>query len=384
MIEVIVILVILVLGTLFFLGSGFGIRALARVPFRWTFTPENTFCAVVTDEEAGEKKPGDKKSGDDTTRGGNIVKALHGVTGKRLDKSSPDRMNWIFVNDEEDPAHDALLYRTFGVQDMGSIFHTTRLNIDRRMRFAREDDKPEQELHALTKARKVRNVFYTGELTVVVKESDTVDKLGVNFEIDFAFARRYPIRSILKLADSAAFLTSLVENIVNSATVGLPAGAFIGGEGTATSQSTKANRDQLILDIQGNLKSTDDISKKVLEVIGIDITAVSLRSVSMTPAHRALLEKEVTARKVAEAEMIRVRNEAAQVLIKARAQKKADMLDNDADADRVERVTKPAAENDRTVAVRFAETLEKNETLTHITYAPGAKNTVIPVGGDTP
>lgn len=352
---------------LFYFAPGWVLRTLARKPFRYTFTPENTFCAVVTEEELG-----DNGSERDTNHGGNLVKVLHGITGKSIDMSKSSPMDWEVV-DVPDLAHDAFLYRIYGIQDMGSIWHTTRLNTDRRMRFARDDGKPDQELHTLTKARKTRHVFYTGELTVVIKEADTEDKLGVNFEIDFAFARRYPIRSILKLADSAAFLTSLVENAVNSATVGLPAGAFIGGVGTGTTQSTLDNRKDLVEHIEGNR----DLSQKILDVIGLDITSVSLRSVSMTEKHRALLELEVQARKTAEAQMIAVRNQAEQAVITAEADKKAKMLRNDADADRIERVVKPAAENELTVAVKVAEAYENNKTVT--TYAPGA-GTMVPLG----
>lgn len=337
-----------ILAVVFFIGSALIIRALARKPFYWAFTPANTFALVVTEED---------RSGDGMSGGGNVVDAIHAVPGKILDKSEPDQMKWEFM-DGEDPEH-GFLFRTLGVQSMGSIFYTTRVNLDKRLRFTREEkigDKKEaevrattrEELHVITKINKTRNVFFTGELTVVIKEADTADKLGLNFEIDFIFARRFPIRSVLRLADSAAFLTSLVEKVVNNTTVSKPAEAYIGGK------DSKRNRSRLISIIE----SDQDFRQKILNEIGLEITAVSLRDVSMLDDQRRLLQQKITAEKTAEARVIT-----------AGGERDAQIARNTGDADRIARVIIPAARDERTVAVRKAEAYENNKTVT--AYAPG-------------
>lgn len=337
------VLVVLVLAIIFFLAPAIVIRALARIPFFWTFTPANTFVVVVTEEDA---------SGDGMKGAGNVVNALHAVPGKVLKKSDSDQMKWEFM-DGEDPEH-GFLFRTLGIQSMGSIFYTTRVNIDRRLRFSREDV---EDLHTITKTKKTRSVFYTGELTVKIKEADTADKLGLNFEIDFVFARQFPVRSVLRLADSTAFLTSLVEKIVNNTTVALPAEAYVGGT------DAQKNRRRLIRIIE-----TDrDFKKKILDEIGLEITTVSLRDVSMIDTQRELLQKKITAEKEAEAKVI-----------EAGGDRDAQIARNTGDADRVTRVIVPASQDERTVAIRVAEAYENNPTVT--TYAPGADK-MIPLGG---
>lgn len=351
---------IVILAAILFVGPALIIRALARIPFYWLFTPANTFALVVTEED---------KSGDGMSGGGNVVNVFHAVPGKILERNGPDQMKWEFVDGEgsEDPDH-GFLFRSLGVQSMGSIFYTTRVNLDRRLRFAREDkmgdkEKAEvravtkEELHAITKVNKTRNVFFTGELTVVIKEADTSDKLGLNFEIDFIFARRFPVRSVLRLADSAAFLTSMVERIVNNTTVSKPAEDYVGGT------DAQANRQELIRLIE----SDHEFREKILDEIGLEITAVSLRDVSMLETQRKLLQKKVEAEKEAEAKVIA-----------AGGERDAQVARNTGDADRVTRVIIPAARDERTVAVRVAEAYENNETVT--TFAPGAGNTMIPLG----
>ena len=339
-------LLIIVVAAVLFIGPALIIRALARRPFYWTFTPANTFALIVTEED---------ESGDGMSGGGNVVNVLHAVPGQVLEKNDPDTMKWEF-KDGEDPDH-GFLFRTLGVQSMGNIFYTTRVNLDRRLRFAREKEK--EELHAVTKVNKTRNVFYTGELTVVIKEADTADKLGLNFEIDFIFARKFPVRSVLRLADSAAFLTSLVEKIINNATVLKPAEDYIGGVDVQT------NRENLIRLI----KEDPDFNEEIPREIGLKITSVSLRDISMTPIQRGFLEMKVKAEKEGDAKVITAERE-----------RDAQIARNTGDADRVERVIKEIARDPLSVSARWADAHERNGTLTTVVY--GGSNAVVPVGGD--
>ncbi len=263
----------LLIATVILVGGGFFIKWLGRIPFYWKSTPANTFCIIVTDED---------ESGDGMKGGGPIVTALHAVRGHRLDKTHIDPMNWEFIANEEDPEHDSFLFRRLGVQSMGSIYYTARLNVDNRMRFAREkkteDEKKSGEVKTtatempktVTKVIHTHNVFYSGELAIPIKEADTSDKLGLDVELVFTFRRRYPVRSVLRLADASTFLLNLVEEIVNNLTVSKPSGEYIGGD------ETRENREKLVKAVE---ESDVDFKKKTLDEIGFDIEKVTLRDV---------------------------------------------------------------------------------------------------------
>ena len=354
-------------SALLYYGPGIVMRALARLEFYWIFSPANTFATAVSEED---------QSGNGMQGGGHVVNALHGVVGWTLVKKAHDPMDWYFTPGL-DPEHEKFLFKLYGIQPLGSAYWKLRMNVDRRLRFGREKDKPEGELKDVTRNNLTKNVFFTGELTVAVKEADTADKLGVNFEIDFAFRRLFPIRSTQRLADSAAFLTSLVEKAVNSATVGKPADAFIGGEETNNSVGTKANREQLIKDLENDI----ELSAKILEIIGIDIIAVSLRSVSMTPAHRALLELDTKAEREGNAKVKAAGKTKQERILLAEAREREEMVDVNVATAYFDNVLQPASENDQLaelVAIdRRMRGYENNKTVT--TFAPGT-DTMVPIG----
>lgn len=353
-------LLIAALTVILYYGWSFAIRALARRPFRWTFNPANTFALVVTEED---------KSGSGMQGGGNIVKILHAVPGHILVKDGADPMNHYLEKLKEgiDPDHDNLLFQKLGVQDMGSIFFTLRTNIDKRARFSRETDRPTEELHTVTKVYKTQHVFFTGDMTVKVEKADTKDKIWLDFEIDFVFERKYPARSVVRVADAPALLTSFVENIVNNETVSRPVTDFYGGD------EAKKKREEL-----AKLIDEDSVFKEMVRrELGLDITSVSIRSVEVDPAYRELFAKKTKAEKEAEALSITVNNAAKNTVTTAEAEKLAKILRNDAEADHIARVVVPTATNELAVRVREAEAYENNETVT--TFAPG-KETFVPIG----
>lgn len=353
-------------SALLYYGPGLLIRALARREFRWIFTPANTFTPIASDEDG---------SGDGMKGGGHIVTALHGITGCTLVKESPDPMYWEVVEDRPDPDHEKLLFKLYGIQSMGSFFWHPRVNVDKRLRFGHKKDegKPED----VSKDILTKNVFYTGEMTVIIEEADTADKLGVNFEIDFAFKRRFPIRSVLRLADSSAFVTSLVEKAVNNRTVELPAEAYVGGEETETAKGTRENREKLIEDLEGD----KELSKKILDIVGFDITSVSLRSVSMTPEHRRLLELKTKAEREGEAKVIEATRQRDARIKLAEAKEREEMVDVNVAKSYFEDVLTPASENERLAELvaldRRSTAYENNTTVT--TFAPGADK-MLPLG----
>jgi regulator of protease activity HflC (stomatin/prohibitin superfamily) len=361
------ILLFLVIAGLLYVTSWFVLRRMARVPLRVTFTPANTICLIVTEED---------NSGDGTKGGGNLVNALHAVPGKTLNKTDPDPMKWIF-EDGLDPEHDNYLFKKLGIQDMGGWFYTTRMNVDRRLRFGWEDTpaagdpgQPVEELRTVTKNKKTKHVFYSGELTVRVKNADTADKLGLDMEIDFAFARKYPVRSVLQLADATAFLTSRVHSFVNMHTASQPAEYYYGGDDVGEHREELAQA----------INEDDVLEKQIEDELGLEITMVSIRDVDMQPHHRDLMEKEITARKTAAANLITAQGDADQEVARAKGRNEAGRLDNDVLAHRINTVIKPAAETPETLAAFRtdveATAYKENEKVT--TFAPGSNTMISP------
>ncbi len=367
--QIVLAIVSLIIVAALFLSSSFFIRALARIPFRWTFNIANTYAIIVSE----------KNDVDNNVRGGKIVNVLHAIPGKRLVKPDPNNeMGWYF-EDGEDPVHQNYLYQKHGIQDMGSIFYKLRTNVDKRERAVRDPDKPEEAITTITKKRETDHVFHTGEMQVSVKGADTADRIPLNFKLNFVFERKYPVLSVLRLADAPAFLTTQVEEIINRETSGRPIDDYYGGP------NAKENRKALtdLIDAHLTPGGTDE-EKKFSDLIerelGLIITTVAIRDVDVEEQYKAALTAAGEAKKQMEAEKERVRQENENTLSRAEADKTARLRRNDADADRVERVIKPIAGDDRLVAVRFAEALENNDHLTSITYAPGNDKTVLPVG----
>ncbi len=352
------ILALALTGGLYF-GSSFAIRALARIPWRWTFINLQTFGIVVTEDD--RTPAGDRG-------GGNVVDLLHAVPGKVLVKTDPDPMEWYFERGA-DPEHDNFLFRKLGVQDMGSIFYTLRTNVDKHARYARPTDVPTGELQTVTKVNESRMTFYSFELTVTIKDSDTKDRIPIQFEIDFVCERIYPLKSVVRVADAPALLTSFVSNIVNNETSTQEVTLYYGGD------ETKKAREKLC----HTIASDSEFQEKVRKELGLDITSVSIRSVDVDAKYKAMLAKKVEAEKEAEAKTIEVVAAARNTVTKAKAAAEAKMLDNEAEANRVNTVLLPLAQNERTVALRFAEAYEKNTNVT--TFAPGA-HTIFPLPSD--
>ncbi len=261
-------------------------RQLGRKSWRFASIAGNTFGIVVTDQDSSSQ--GDVGVG-------SIVGVLHAIPGKTLLRDGPDVMNWKFIETgEEDPEHQNFLYKRLGLQDMGWWTYTLRLNTQRLLRFAWDEERNKEEPQTTPKVKDRRNVFYTGDMTVVVKQADTADKLGLDMEIDLTFEREYPVRSVVRLADSAAFLTSLVKGFVNKYTTSQPAEYYFGGQDVGTHRGTLAK----------DLETESELHAAISKELGLKICKVSLRDVSMKPEHVALLEKEVNARKTAAAELL--------------------------------------------------------------------------------
>ncbi len=373
----VMIVMILIIASGLYFGLQPLIRALARIPFRWTFNPANTFAIVVTE----------KNTVNNSVTGGNIKNVLHAIPGKQLVKPGKNEMEWRFENGE-DPTHQNFLFQKLGVQDMGSVFYKLRTNVDKRERYARDTDKPDTGLQTIAKKMETEHVYFSGEMQLTIKGVDTADRVALTMKVNLVFERTYPVRSVLRLADTPAFLESEVEEIVNNETSIRPVTAYYGGQVPNPADpagnhdpTTKENRVALAKAIDDD----DDFKKQVLNDLGLTITAVTLHDVDAEQKYKDLLAKRFEALKEAEATTIRVEAAADNTVKTAEAENKAQMLLNAADADRVARVFRPMARNNRTVAIAYADAYRNNQTVR--VYAPG-RDTMLPLtyeeGGDHP
>lgn len=323
------------LAFVIFLALALFLRAIAgrENPTVVTFIPAQMHALVTTKSN---------KFTDATKGGGNVVDVAHSIPGKRLDKSPIDLMDWHYKDNRRESR--GILYYLLGIQIIG-FFRYLRLNDVRTFRYGRKDNEKEYSLMA--KNPSARFVFFSGQHDVRAEHVETIGILKVNLLFNIIYEETYPVRVRLRTADPFAVLTMMVTRLIISK---------VGGTDPKKLVQKKELQEALAREIQ------DTASNDVKKQLGITIKKVTLADIEFDSDTQILLELETKTR---------LQNEAA--IAVARKDRDIQILTNTGDADRVKRVIKPTAENDRTVLARFADALENNKTLTSITYAPGAE-----------
>lgn len=324
------------------------IRFLAKQekPFYWISVAAQRFALIVSNDSA-------------SGTGGTLVDVLHGVSGKSLDKTGPDPLDWKFTSGK-DPQHSGMLFELLGVQAMGNfpeaLFRQPRKINDRRLvrgiKSAPADKEPAG-YETTLRDKPEKFIHFSGESVVKVNEADTADGFGLKIEIDLVHEKTFPVRATLRLADSLGYLESKVEELVNIQTASKKAEEYLRGNHADTNKKALAKA----------ILSNKKFCKEILKEIGITITSVSVREVSLPAKQMEILQRKADAKSLAEA-----------AIIKARGDKSAQMLINAADADRINTVIKPAAESELTVSASWADAYKTNKTVT--TFAPGSNTTV--------
>ena len=317
------------LAFIVFFGLALLLRAVAsrENPTFVTFVPAQTHALVTTKSN---------RVTDVTKGGGNVVDVIHAIPGKRLDRSPADSMNWKYKDGKEPRG---ILYYLLGIQFIGP-FRYLRLNDVRTFRFGRKDE--EVGYHIMAKNQQTRYVFFSGQHDIQMEGVETTGILKINLLFNLIYEEIYPVRVRLQTADPYAVLTMMVTRLVISK---------VGGTNPRELISQELKQQQLADDIQA-------IAPVVEEQLGIKVKKVTLADVAFDTDTQKLLELE-TRTEIESVAKVRV----------AIADRDAQMRRNEGDADRVERVIKPAAQDERTVAVRVAEAYENNKVVT--TYAPG-------------
>ena len=321
----------LIIATLFFIGLAIAIRVLATFNLLWTFVPANTFAFVTgKGNESGSIENG----------GGGIVDIIHNVPGKRLVKTSPDKMKWKFVDGVE---RRSILFLFLDVIWIGP-FRTLRTNKIHRFRFGKKSDEEVDEDHLMSGDLVTKYVPFSGEQAVSIKKAETKSIFGLDIIFNVIQEKTLPLKSVIRLADSSAFLSSMIKEKV------------IGITGTESPEyflkGPEANKKKLV-------KAAEKVSKAAFEELGTTMTEVTIAALDPDEKNRELFELDERRKREGQAD-----------LTKATFAAKAKKKDNDADADRVERVIKPSAENDRTVKVAQAEAYRYNTTVTVVGATP--------------
>ncbi|MDO8471262.1 MAG: hypothetical protein Q7S49_01495 [bacterium] len=334
-----------VLAIAVFFGLAVLFRALAQRNILWVIMPANCYGLVTTMKN---------ESGDLTQGGGGVVNIIHNVPGKKLVKTHHDLMKWHFEDGKE---RRGILFILLGIEWIG-LFRTLRTNKIRRFRYGKRPKTPEESRKAdepfgdyflMDDDLVTEYVPFSGEQAISVTDAESQDVFELNFLLNTIEEAVRPLMAI-RVADANAILAGMIKEKINAVTGTKPPQYFI----KASPESTREI-------IEAALVATAEAEQEV----GKKIAKINLISTDMDEKDRELFELEARTK---------LQNEAA--IAVATKNRDVQILTNTGDADRVERVIKPAAENERTVAVRVAEAYENNKVVT--TFAPGA-NTMIPL-----
>ena len=303
--------------------------------------------------------------------GGDVTNVIHAVPGERLVKKGNSVMDWYFVKGRESRG---ILYILLGVHWIG-FFGKLRVNKIRRFRYMKATGNEADRIgDFIVKSDDLTTKYvpFSGEQAIPVREAESADIFALDFIFNIIEECTFPVRSILKVADANTVLSSMVKKYVNTVT-GSKTPDFFMKPGEASTEMLETAAE----------KSEDEARDQ----IGKTICSVTLISTSMPATDLALYEGPTKAKKEGEKRIKEAETAAEEkrrdaegdrdaTVTRAEGVYQAAMKQNEADKDRLERVLKPMAENDRTVAVSFADAYRHNEKVT--VFAPGA-NSFIPL-----
>lgn len=282
--------------------------------------------------------------------GGDVIGLAHAIPGKKEKRHGPDLMKLELVNGVE---QRDWLFKTMGIIWLGP-YKTIRKNKVRSFRYGREDT--EDKYRVMPKSEDKRWIPHSGQQDIEMKDIETKDVLGVNLKINLPVSNKFPIRSRLKVADPNAFLTLMVQEEVVDVVGNMELKKVVSGQDTSKRQIA--------------LRVTT-IANRIEEETGLTIGTPNIFDVSMNEKTKTLMELEAKTKREMEAKILAARQgievaelEATQDVKRAEGRKRARILDNDAEADHIDRNVKPRAADDRTVKVTEAEAYRDNQHVT--------------------
>jgi len=331
---------LLLLAVVYFSTALF-LRSLASFQFLFVIPKANMFALVTTFKN--EDTSLDKGNG-----AGTVVDVVHGIPGKRLNKSHHDPKKWCFESGVE---KRGLFYSFFGVVWIGPFRYLLKSQM-RTFRFGRKKD--ETEYNDTPQDLTSQFLFYSGEQLVTVINADTAGSFDLDFRINTIWAVKYPVKVVLEVADSIAFLSTVVEDEVNLFSGSHQPEEFLGdrySENGSTQASSEAVKKELVERVKKLCDQTED-------EVGLSITAARLVSVDPDKDQISIFLLQGRTRRENDAKLAIAENALA---IKRKH--------NDGEADFIERVLRPQSELPNTVGLALAKAYENNKTVT--VFAPG-------------
>ena len=331
----------LLLLTVIYFAIAIFLRTLASFKFLFVIPKANMFALVTTFKNTDTKLTVGNGAG-------TVVNVIHGIPGKRLNKSSHDPMQWLLENGVE---KRGLLYTLFGVVWIGPFRYLLKSQM-RTFRISRKENETEYS----DSPRDITSdfLFYSGEQLVTVVDADTAGSFDLDFRINTIWVAKYPVRVVLKVADSIAFLSTTVEDEVNLFSGSHQPEEFLGDRYTEKGASKTSSEDvktELIDRVKGLCDQTE-------KEVGLSIIAARLISVDPDQAQFKFFILQGTTRRENDARLAIAENTLA---IKRKQ--------NDGEADFIERVLKPQSELPNAVGLALANAYQKNQTVT--VFAPG-------------
>ena len=356
---------------------GVVVRSLATLEILFFFVPGNMFALLVSKgNESTDLEEG----------GGGLLDVAHEVPGMKLVCDRHNLKKSYFTPGVE---KRGIFHMLYGVHLKGP-FQDLRLNIDKSLQYGTETiedglnkqtsdaSNPMKENRVLRKQTKSKFVWYSGTQVVQVDDADTVGAFRLDLKFTLNWQRKFPVLSMVQVADSNASLAADVSDKVNALTSGQEPEYFLsGGAGPK-------------LDL---VKAVESLRSNAETEYGLTISKVSLFSIEPD-------EREIAYRKAAQLKKITEDEQAARmqviemdrqkaikdaegravaIRIVSEAEKAQGLLQNDVQADRVKRVILPIASTPGGPAVRFAEAHERNQTLTTLSVGgEGGLGLIIP------
>jgi hypothetical protein len=401
-----------------------GVEEKRPAPIYWAFVPEKTTAYLQRKgNRAKERGVGSKAT---PASGSPIFDIIHSVSGKYLDRRSENLNDWCFVDegcigsetyrkgekyDEElfeaikqaDEKHRrGIFYHLYGVHTIGFFTELRTVKV-REVRISVDDEEMHKHKLALkaweeggkvgakpkepsysphVKDYETEFPFFSREHGVAIKEAETAGAFTLDMYSNVVYEETYPYRVRMEVSDPNATLSTLVERVVNNETAGHEPEYYLFEDVPRASDSSPVPDDEFpkLAERRRALTSTvkDNVNEATQRTIGITIKEFILYSIDMDEETRTLLELKERVEREKEAEIAAAKKDVekakeimAKKIVDAEADREAMKIRNDGEADRIERVVKPLAENENTVRIREAEAYEKNVTVT--TFAPGGR-----------
>jgi hypothetical protein len=340
-----VLLSVLIASAIFLAGLG-AIWLCAYNQFWWCFVPANTFALVTWG--SGDSTDASKLTG------GELDKVLHAIPGMRLNDESDDPNEWCFERGEEDRT---LLQVLFGIQWIG-YGRTLRVNQVHEIRFKKSkveikdaDGKDIKKDVYIPEGKdySTQFIFYSREQAVEVRGSETLGTYELDAQFNLLYWIKRPVKMVFGMADPNSVLTAMVMEVTNGVTGVEEPEYFL--------ESKVDHKPELIAAVKA-------AKGKIEKRIGIEVHAVTLMGLEVDEKTRALLMLDQTTKRTNKAAIMQAEKDKKVAILAGQGKAEAQKAINDAEADRITRVLEPMSRLPNAAALRFAEAVAENETLT--------------------